>query len=37
VVTFADHAPGLYMSHAHQSEFVKLGWISFFEAADAVA
>jgi FtsP/CotA-like multicopper oxidase with cupredoxin domain len=26
-----DH-PGLYMFHAHQSEFAELGWIGFFEA-----
>jgi FtsP/CotA-like multicopper oxidase with cupredoxin domain len=35
--TFADHEPGLYMFHAHQSEFVELGWMSFFEVVDAVA
>ncbi len=29
--TFADHEPGLYMFHAHQSEFVELGWMGFFE------
>lgn len=29
--SFADHEPGLYMFHAHQSEFVELGWMSFFE------
>jgi len=30
-LSFADHEPGLYMFHAHQSEFVELGWMSFFE------
>jgi FtsP/CotA-like multicopper oxidase with cupredoxin domain len=35
--TFGDHEPGLYMFHAHQSEFVELGWMSFFEVVDAVA
>lgn len=30
---FADHEPGLYMFHAHQSEFVELGWMSFFEVS----
>ena len=35
--TFAEHEPGLYMFHAHQSEFVELGWMSFFEVVDAVA
>ena len=29
--SFADHAPGKYMFHAHQSEFAELGWMSFFE------
>jgi manganese oxidase len=35
--TFADHEPGLYMFHAHQSEFVELGWMSFFEVVDVMA
>lgn len=30
-MTFADHEPGKYMFHAHQSEFAELGWMSFFE------
>ncbi|WP_280546466.1 MULTISPECIES: multicopper oxidase domain-containing protein [unclassified Halomonas] len=29
--SFSDHEPGLYMFHAHQSEFVELGWMSHFE------
>lgn len=29
--SFADFEPGLYMFHAHQSEFAELGWMSFFE------
>ncbi|WP_435120050.1 multicopper oxidase domain-containing protein [Halolamina sp. C58] len=28
---YSDHQPGLYMIHAHQSEFAELGWMSFFE------
>ncbi|MFB6284002.1 MAG: multicopper oxidase domain-containing protein [Halobacteria archaeon] len=28
---YSDHQPGLYMFHAHQSEFAELGWMSFFE------
>ncbi|PSP31382.1 copper oxidase [Halobacteriales archaeon QH_10_67_22] len=28
---YSDHEPGLYMFHAHQSEFAELGWMSFFE------
>jgi manganese oxidase len=35
--SFADHEPGLYMFHAHQTEFVELGWMSFFEVVEAVA
>ncbi len=26
-----DHAPGLYMFHAHVSEFAELGWMSVFD------
>ena len=29
--SFEDFEPGLYMFHAHQSEFAELGWMSFFE------
>jgi FtsP/CotA-like multicopper oxidase with cupredoxin domain len=29
--TYAEHEPGLYMFHAHQSEFAELGWMSHFE------
>ena len=29
--SFRDHEPGLYMFHAHQSEFAELGWMSLFE------
>jgi FtsP/CotA-like multicopper oxidase with cupredoxin domain len=29
--SFAEHEPGLYMFHAHQSEFAELGWMSHFE------
>ena len=29
--TYAGHEPGLYMFHAHQSEFAELGWMSHFE------
>jgi len=28
---YSDHQPGLYMFHAHQSEFAELGWMSFYE------
>ena len=30
-MSFARHEPGLYMFHAHQSEFAELGWMSHFE------
>lgn len=29
--SYQDFEPGLYMFHAHQSEFVELGWMAFFE------
>ena len=29
--SYAGHEPGLYMFHAHQSEFAELGWMSHFE------
>jgi FtsP/CotA-like multicopper oxidase with cupredoxin domain len=29
--SFAEHEPGLYMFHAHQSEFAELGWMAHFE------
>ncbi len=31
---YGEHEPGLYMFHAHQSEFAELGWMSFFEVVD---
>ena len=34
-IDFSGHEPGLYMFHAHQSEFAELGWMSFFEVTDA--
>lgn len=30
-LSFAEHEPGIYMFHAHQSEFAELGWMSHFE------
>lgn len=29
--SFQDHEPGLYMFHAHQSEFAELGWMGVFD------
>ncbi|MDH3667776.1 MAG: multicopper oxidase domain-containing protein [Paracoccaceae bacterium] len=34
-IDFSRHEPGLYMFHAHQSEFAELGWMSFFDVTDA--
>jgi len=31
---YSDHEPGLYMFHAHQSEFAEQGWMSFFEVIE---
>jgi FtsP/CotA-like multicopper oxidase with cupredoxin domain len=35
--TFKEHDPGLYMFHAHQSEFAELGWMGMFNVTDGVA
>ena len=35
--TFRDHEPGLYMFHAHQSEFAELGWMSMFDVLEATS
>ncbi len=35
--TFANHEPGLYMFHAHQSEFAELGWMGMFDVVEAVS
>ncbi|MFP5512372.1 MAG: multicopper oxidase domain-containing protein [Alphaproteobacteria bacterium] len=35
--SFKDHEAGLYMFHAHQSEFVELGWMSLFDVRESVA
>ncbi len=32
--TFKDFETGLYMFHAHQSEFAELGWMGFFEVVE---
>ncbi|GBD16870.1 Copper-containing nitrite reductase [bacterium HR26] len=34
-MSFAGFEPGLYMFHAHQSEFVELGWMGVFEVVDS--
>lgn len=35
--SFAEHEPGLYMFHAHQSEFTELGWVGMFDVVEEVA
>lgn len=32
--SFKRFEPGLYMFHAHQSEFAELGWMGFFEVVE---
>ena len=29
--SFAEHEDGMYMFHAHQSEFTELGWVGHFD------
>ncbi len=31
---FHDFEPGMHMFHAHQSEFVELGWMGFFDVVE---
>lgn len=33
--SYADHEPGQYMFHAHQSEFTELGWMGLFDVVEA--
>lgn len=33
--SFAEHEDGMYMFHAHQSEFTELGWVRAFRRAGA--
>lgn len=33
MIEFAYREPGRFMFHAHQTEFVELGWMSFFEVS----
>jgi FtsP/CotA-like multicopper oxidase with cupredoxin domain len=35
--TYKDHEPGMYMFHAHQSEFAELGWMGLFEVVEATS
>jgi FtsP/CotA-like multicopper oxidase with cupredoxin domain len=35
--SFRDHETGLYMFHAHQSEFAELGWMGMFEVVEATS
>jgi FtsP/CotA-like multicopper oxidase with cupredoxin domain len=31
---YKDHEPGLYMFHAHQTEFTELGWMGMFDVVE---
>ncbi len=35
--TFKEHEPGLYMFHAHQSEFTELGWMGMFDVSETLS
>lgn len=35
--SFADHEAGMYMFHAHQSEFTELGWVGMFDVQEPQA
>jgi FtsP/CotA-like multicopper oxidase with cupredoxin domain len=35
--SFAEHEPGLYMFHPHQSEFTELGWAGMFDVQEALS
>jgi FtsP/CotA-like multicopper oxidase with cupredoxin domain len=32
--SFAEHEPGMYMFHPHQSEFTELGWVGHFDVRE---
>jgi FtsP/CotA-like multicopper oxidase with cupredoxin domain len=34
IIELEFHNPGLFMFHAHQSEFAELGWMGFFDVSD---
>lgn len=34
---YRNHEAGLYMFHAHQSEFAEQGWMSMFDVVEAIA
>ncbi len=35
--TFKNHETGMYMFHAHQSEFAELGWMGMFDVVEATS
>lgn len=37
VIEFTYDEPGMYMFHAHQSEFTELGWMGMFNVTEATA
>ena len=35
--SYKGHETGLYMFHAHQSEFAELGWMGLFDVVEATS
>jgi FtsP/CotA-like multicopper oxidase with cupredoxin domain len=35
--TYREHETGMYMFHAHQSEFAELGWMGMFDVVDVTS
>lgn len=35
--TYKEHEAGLYMFHAHQSEFTELGWVGMFDVVETLS
>lgn len=35
--SFAEHEPGLYMFHPHQTEFTELGWMGMFDVVESLS
>lgn len=35
--SYSEHETGLYMFHAHQSEFTELGWMGMFDVKEALS
>lgn len=35
--SYAEHEPGLYMFHPHQTEFTELGWMGMFDVVETLS